>query len=220
MFQWLSLSHLIGCYARQETCSYLLSVVPGYFSMYGVFRTEFGRDFLRTRPWRAVRCRHLDLGAASFARSLATTNKHGASPTKKCSARANKLGKPAAPRNFWPGSCLRQAQVLANQTRVSSKLLKLHDIERTPRTSPGDFTTNCLSSRRGNFRSDIESAETSPSQAAIALIMASSYSSPFAALQNNPVFSGLSDVYNAFQERRAKLGLSNPGKVEDISKGM
>ncbi|KAK4680157.1 translocase of outer mitochondrial membrane [Podospora pseudoanserina] len=48
--------------------------------------------------------------------------------------------------------------------------------------------------------------------------MASSYSSPFAALQNNPIFSGLSDVYNAFQERRAKLGLSNPGKVEDISK--
>ncbi|KAK4142279.1 eukaryotic porin/Tom40 [Dichotomopilus funicola] len=41
---------------------------------------------------------------------------------------------------------------------------------------------------------------------------------PLGFLHKNPVYSGLSDVYNAFQERRAKLGLSNPGQVENIAK--
>jgi mitochondrial import receptor subunit TOM40 len=49
--------------------------------------------------------------------------------------------------------------------------------------------------------------------------MASSTSdAPLAFLRKNPVFSGLSDVYNAFQERRERLGLSNPGMVENIAK--
>ncbi|KAK4127627.1 hypothetical protein N657DRAFT_566454 [Parathielavia appendiculata] len=41
---------------------------------------------------------------------------------------------------------------------------------------------------------------------------------PLAYLRNNPVFSSLSDVYNAFQEKRDRLGLSNPGLVENIAK--
>ncbi len=49
--------------------------------------------------------------------------------------------------------------------------------------------------------------------------MASSSDAPLAFLATNPVFSGLSDVYNAFQERRGRLGLSNPGLVENIAKG-
>ncbi|KAK4189645.1 eukaryotic porin/Tom40 [Podospora australis] len=48
--------------------------------------------------------------------------------------------------------------------------------------------------------------------------MASTTDAPLAFLQNNPVFTGLSDVYGSFQERRAKLGLSNPGTVENIAK--
>jgi len=38
-------------------------------------------------------------------------------------------------------------------------------------------------------------------------------------LSKNPLFSGLSDVYNSFQDRRAKLGLSNPGTVETVARG-
>ncbi|KAK3328419.1 eukaryotic porin/Tom40 [Cercophora scortea] len=41
---------------------------------------------------------------------------------------------------------------------------------------------------------------------------------PLGFLSNNPVFSGLSDVYTSFQERRQKLGLSNPGTVETIAR--
>ncbi|KAK3378533.1 eukaryotic porin/Tom40 [Podospora didyma] len=48
--------------------------------------------------------------------------------------------------------------------------------------------------------------------------MASTSESPLAFLSKNPVYSGLSDVYTSFQERRAKLGLSNPGTVETIAK--
>ncbi len=47
----------------------------------------------------------------------------------------------------------------------------------------------------------------------------SAYDAPLAFLRKNPVFSGLSDVYNVFQERRERLGLSNPGIVENIAKG-
>lgn len=50
--------------------------------------------------------------------------------------------------------------------------------------------------------------------------MASSPQSPFAFLAGNPVFNGLSNAYTIFQEKRAKLGLSNPGTVETIAKGM
>jgi hypothetical protein len=52
-----------------------------------------------------------------------------------------------------------------------------------------------------------------------AVTMASTSDAPLAFLRHNPVMSGLSDVYNAFQERREKLGLSNPGLVENIAKG-
>jgi mitochondrial import receptor subunit TOM40 len=51
------------------------------------------------------------------------------------------------------------------------------------------------------------------------MAMASTPDAPLAFLRKNPVFSGLSDVYNAFQERRERLGLSNPGVVENIAKG-
>ncbi len=49
--------------------------------------------------------------------------------------------------------------------------------------------------------------------------MAASSESPASFLTKNPLFAGLSDVYTSFQERREKLGLSNPGTVETISKG-
>ncbi|KAK0754504.1 eukaryotic porin/Tom40 [Schizothecium vesticola] len=48
--------------------------------------------------------------------------------------------------------------------------------------------------------------------------MESSSQDPLAFLAKNPVFVGLSDAYSAFQARRAKLGLSNPGTVESIAK--
>ncbi|KAK3325392.1 eukaryotic porin/Tom40 [Apodospora peruviana] len=48
--------------------------------------------------------------------------------------------------------------------------------------------------------------------------MATTTDSPLGFLRKNPVFTGLSDVYTSFQERRAKLGLSNPGTVETIAK--
>lgn len=50
--------------------------------------------------------------------------------------------------------------------------------------------------------------------------MESSSQDPLAFLAKNPVFVGLSDAYSAFQARRAKLGLSNPGTVESIAKGV
>jgi hypothetical protein len=56
-------------------------------------------------------------------------------------------------------------------------------------------------------------------QTAVTTAMASTSDAPLAFLHKNPVFSGLSDVYNAFQERRERLGLSNPGMVENIAKG-
>ncbi len=42
--------------------------------------------------------------------------------------------------------------------------------------------------------------------------------SPLVFLQTNPVVSSLSDAFKAFSERRAKLGLSNPGSVENVGK--
>lgn len=48
--------------------------------------------------------------------------------------------------------------------------------------------------------------------------MSSTSSSPLAFLGNNPIAKSLSDVYGSFQERRAKLGLSNPGTVENLAK--
>lgn len=38
------------------------------------------------------------------------------------------------------------------------------------------------------------------------------------ALFENPVGRTLTDAYQAFSDRRAKLGLSNPGTVENVSK--
>lgn len=48
--------------------------------------------------------------------------------------------------------------------------------------------------------------------------MATSSESPLGFVSKNPLVSGLSDIYTSFQERRAKLGLSNPGTVETISR--
>ena len=38
------------------------------------------------------------------------------------------------------------------------------------------------------------------------------------ALFSNPLASALGDALNSFNERRAKLGLSNPGTIESLSK--
>lgn len=48
--------------------------------------------------------------------------------------------------------------------------------------------------------------------------MASISSSPFAFLSNNPIARPITDAVNSFQERRAKLGLSNPGTVENLAR--
>lgn len=48
--------------------------------------------------------------------------------------------------------------------------------------------------------------------------MASTSDLPLAFLRNNPIVSGASDVLKSFSERRDKLGLSNPGTVENISR--
>lgn len=42
--------------------------------------------------------------------------------------------------------------------------------------------------------------------------------STWSILLDNPVVSAISDAVASFSERRAKLGLSNPGTVENISK--
>lgn len=61
---------------------------------------------------------------------------------------------------------------------------------------------------------------SAPRAAAPTVAMESSSQDPLAFLAKNPVFVGLSDAYSAFQARRAKLGLSNPGTVESIAKGV
>ncbi|KAI1498519.1 mitochondrial import receptor subunit tom-40 [Biscogniauxia marginata] len=43
-------------------------------------------------------------------------------------------------------------------------------------------------------------------------------SSPLGFLTTNPIANAVSNAYNAFSERRATLGLSNPGTVETITK--
>lgn len=48
--------------------------------------------------------------------------------------------------------------------------------------------------------------------------MASVSSSPFGVLLNNPIAKSFTDAVGSFQERRAKLGLSNPGTVEGLAK--
>ncbi|KUI63883.1 Mitochondrial import receptor subunit tom40 [Cytospora mali] len=48
--------------------------------------------------------------------------------------------------------------------------------------------------------------------------MASVSSSPLAFLTNNPIARPFTDAVNSFQERRAKLGLSNPGTVENLAR--
>lgn len=48
--------------------------------------------------------------------------------------------------------------------------------------------------------------------------MATPTDSTFAFLRNNPVASSISDALRSFQERRAKLGLSNPGTTENLAK--
>lgn len=37
-------------------------------------------------------------------------------------------------------------------------------------------------------------------------------------LLSNPVAAAIGDALNSFSERRAKLGLSNPGSIENLSK--
>jgi mitochondrial import receptor subunit TOM40 len=41
---------------------------------------------------------------------------------------------------------------------------------------------------------------------------------PLGFLYNNAVTAALADTYTSFSERRAALGLSNPGKVDNIAK--
>lgn len=48
--------------------------------------------------------------------------------------------------------------------------------------------------------------------------MATTSSHPLAFLGNNPISKTVSDAFSSFQERRAKLGLSNPGTVENLAK--
>ncbi len=49
--------------------------------------------------------------------------------------------------------------------------------------------------------------------------MASSPSaSPLAFLSNNPIATSISDAWKSFSERREKLGLANPGTVENLTK--
>lgn len=48
--------------------------------------------------------------------------------------------------------------------------------------------------------------------------MASSLDSLRSALFSNPVATVIGDALNSFSERRAKLGLSNPGTIENLSK--
>jgi mitochondrial import receptor subunit TOM40 len=43
-------------------------------------------------------------------------------------------------------------------------------------------------------------------------------SSPLGFLTANPIANAVSDAYRSFSDRRAKLGLSNPGTVESINK--
>lgn len=48
--------------------------------------------------------------------------------------------------------------------------------------------------------------------------MAASFQQIQNVLLNNPVAHTLSDAINSFSERRAKLGLSNPGTTENLTK--
>lgn len=49
--------------------------------------------------------------------------------------------------------------------------------------------------------------------------MATSTNHPLLAfVGNNPISRSLTDAYDSFQARRAKLGLSNPGTVERLAK--
>jgi mitochondrial import receptor subunit TOM40 len=48
--------------------------------------------------------------------------------------------------------------------------------------------------------------------------MALEKDSPLAFLFNNSVASAMADTYTSFHERRAALGLSNPGTVENIAR--
>jgi len=41
---------------------------------------------------------------------------------------------------------------------------------------------------------------------------------PLAFLRNNFIAVGLADAWRSFSDRRAKLGLSNPGSVENLAK--
>ena len=48
--------------------------------------------------------------------------------------------------------------------------------------------------------------------------IALSNDSPLAFLKDNAVAAALNDTYNTFSEKRATLGLQNPGKVDDIAR--
>ncbi|ETS80201.1 Mitochondrial import receptor subunit tom-40 [Pestalotiopsis fici W106-1] len=52
----------------------------------------------------------------------------------------------------------------------------------------------------------------------MAVELSSAPSSSFGALTENPIARSLSSAYNAFSDRRAKLGLSNPGSIEGVAK--
>lgn len=42
--------------------------------------------------------------------------------------------------------------------------------------------------------------------------------SKFAFLRNNPIYNGVSDLLQSFHDRRAKLGLSNPGNFDNVGR--
>ncbi len=42
--------------------------------------------------------------------------------------------------------------------------------------------------------------------------------SPLAFLRNNALFSTVADVWGSFHERRSRLGLSNPGTIENLAR--
>jgi len=51
------------------------------------------------------------------------------------------------------------------------------------------------------------------------IVMSSSTKpSTFGALVNNPISRSLANVYQSFSDRRERLGLANPGTVENIAK--
>ena len=50
------------------------------------------------------------------------------------------------------------------------------------------------------------------------ITMSTSLDAPLGFLTSNPISNAVSDAFRSFNNRRAQLGLSNPGTIENISK--